>query len=988
MNPASRPPLFRIFVSSTYIDLVEYRQAAEQAINDLRQKFEGMEYLGARDAEPATAALQLVEQCDLLIGIYAWRYGKIPKESERSITEQEYRHAQSLGKPRLCYVVNEDFAWKPKFIEQGEAAEKLQRLKRDIENERVRDTFTDPRSLQYNMMRDLSNWLAEHRPELSREALKPGEDPVARYKTALAKKHATLGMIGFKRSFVMDDIYIPLTVHLDPEARDRGRWHELHEKLAGRSLQAEDLLELPDKVAVVLGEPGMGKTTMLHYLARRESKRPDGLFPVFIKLSDFGKTHEPLEEFLLAAVKNQPPAGPAIQAAAQNALATGSALLLLDGLDEVSRERYSAVTERINSFVAGRPTCRVIITSRKAGFQSHEVPYRLFEIDKLPLAEISAFVGKWFAVKNELAQRIAENRLLYELAQNPFLLSIICLVFEKEGELPQRRLELYRTCAVTLLELYDKKQVDKVNGFTRRLKERVLEDLAYHFFCQPVDEFAYAPLIDRVQQTLEEMKQSHNPEEVLREIRENSGLLHRSDDRHLFIHRTFYEYYVSCKMSSEAPAAVMARAAQPRWEEPIRLYAAQITSDEKGTRFFEQLWQKDRALALRCYPDMDRVVKSDLIKELLHKAEVEERVALVKGLPEKITEPEKIVETLAELFRWETNGEVLYWGVQILEKRKNTPGALAIVRRKLDDGAAQRYQELLAKDMVRLAGGTFQMGTPKNEAERDDDELQHPVKVSDFCLSRYPITNALYEKFDPGHRTRRDETAKQDNQPVIYVNWYEAVMFCRWLGCRLPTEAEWEYACRAGTATPFNTGENLATAQANYDGNYPYKDFPKGKYLKKTTPVGSYPPNAWGLCDMHGNVWEWCLDWYDEKYYHQCRRRGVEENPTGPKNGSYRMVRGGAWYNLAQDCRSANRYDGDPGDRYDYLGFRPVFVPYQLADPSGFTHEQGELVERSAVRREGRSAERAQREQRGQGAEKAREPRSQKGKGAKRPRRQ
>lgn len=930
MNSVSRPPLFRIFVSSTYIDLVEYRKAAEQAINDLGQKFEGMEYLSARDEEPTTACLQLVEQCDLFVGIYAWRYGKIPAGSDRSITEQEYRHAQALGKPRLCYVVNEDFAWKPKLIEQGEAAEKLQRLKQEIEKECVRDTFTDPRSLQYNMMRDLSNWLAEHRPELSREALKPGEDPVARYKTALAEKYATLSMIGFKRSFAMDDIYIPLTVHLDPEARGRGRSHELHDKLAGRSLKAEDLLELPDKVAVVLGEPGMGKTTMLHYLARRESKKPDGLFPVFIKLSDFGKTHEPLEESLLATVKNHPPAGPALQAAAQNALATGSALLLFDGLDEVSRERYSAVTERLNSFVAGRPTCRVIITSRKAGFQSHEVPYRLFEIDKLPLAEISAFVGKWFAVKNELAQRIAENRRLYELAQNPFLLSIICLVVEKEGELPQRRLELYRTCAVTLLELYDKKQVDKVNGFTRRLKERVLEDLAYHFFCQQVDEFAYAPLIDRVQQTLEEMKQPHNPEEVLREIRENSGLLHKSDDRHLFIHRTFYEYYVSCKMSGaeeEAAATVLSRAAQPRWEEPIRLYAAQITSDEKGTRFFEQLWQTDRALALRCYSDMNRVVRLDLIRKLLHEAEVKERVALVKRPPEKITEPEKIVETLAELFRWETNGEVLYWGVQILEERKNTPGALDIVRRKLDEGAAQRYQELLAKDMVRLPGGTFKMGSPNEEAERDDDELQHKVKVSDFCLSRYPITNALYEKFDPSHRARRDEIAKQDNQPVIYVNWYEAVMFCRWLGCRLPTEAEWEYACRAATTTPFSTGENLATAQANYDGNFPYKNFPIGEYLGKTSPVGSYPPNDWGLYDMHGNVWEWCLDWYDWKYYHQCRRRGVEENPTGPENGSSRVVRGGAWRSYAQDCRSAYRSNDDPGNRHDALGFRPVFVP-------------------------------------------------------------
>ena len=466
-----------------------------------------------------------------------------------------------------------------------------------------------------------------------------------------------------------------------------------------------------------------------------------------------------------------------------------------------------------------------------------------------------------------------------------------------------------------------------MNGFTRRLKERVLEDLAHHFFCKETEEFAYAPLIEQVGQTLAAMKRNDNEEEVLREIRENSGLLQKSDDRHLFVHRTFYEYYVSCKMRGETPAAVLARAAQARWEEPIRLYAAQIASITEGTPFIKQLWEKDRALALRCYPDMDKVVEPELIKNLLHQAKVEERVELVKGLPEKISEPDKIVETLAELFRWETNGEVIYWGAQILEEKKDTPGAMDIVRQKLDEGAQQRYEEHLAKDMVHIAAGTFKMGSPKNEAERVDDETQHQVNVRNFLISRYQITNRLYELFDPNHRSRRDQYSDQDNEPVIYVNWYEAVMFCRWLGCRLPTEAEWEYACRAGTTTPFNTGDNLTTEQANYDGNYPYKNYPKGKYLQKTTPVGSYPTNTWGLYDMHGNVWEWCQDWYGEKYYDECKKKGIVENPPGPETGSLRVLRGGNWLNFARDCRSAFRSHAGPADRDDDIGFRLVFVP-------------------------------------------------------------
>lgn len=400
--------LFRIFVSSTYIDLVAHRKAAEKAINHLGQKFEGMEYLGARDEEPTRACLELVEKCDLLIGIYAWRYGQVPEGAAISITEQEYQHAKKLGLPCLCYFVDEDFDWKPKFIEAGAPAEKLKQFKNQISTEHVRASFKEPVTLENNILRDLSDWLTKHRPALKHEALKPGEDPVTMYKKALAEKYATLSMIGFKRRFAMDSIYIPLTVHVDPESRFDRRQDELIEKLAARSLKAEDLVDLPDKVAVVLGEPGMGKTTMLHYLALRESKKSTALFPILVKLSDFCKTRESLEAYLLAAVENYIP-GATMQHAAQNAIREQRALILLDGLDEVSREKYNSTTERMRAFIAGHKDCRVIITSRKAGFQSHEVPYRIFEIDQLPPAEIASFVDKWFDEKTDLAGRIAAN---------------------------------------------------------------------------------------------------------------------------------------------------------------------------------------------------------------------------------------------------------------------------------------------------------------------------------------------------------------------------------------------------------------------------------------------------------------------------------------------------------------------------------------------------------------------------------------------------
>jgi len=138
---------------------------------------------------------------------------------------------------------------------------------------------------------------------------------------------------------------------------------------------------------------------------------------------------------------------------------------------------------------------------------------------------------------------------------------------------------------------------------------------------------------------------------------------------------------------------------------------------------------------------------------------------------------------------------------------------------------------------------------------------------------------------------------------------------------RLPTEAEWEYACRAGTITPFSTGGNLTTEQANYDGNDPYNNNRKGQYREKTVAVDSFNPNAWGLYNMHGNVYEWCSDWYGGY------ESGLAENPAGPTTGSSRVLRGGGWDSYARDCRSAYRNYDTPDYRSYDVGFRLVFVP-------------------------------------------------------------
>ncbi len=223
-------------------------------------------------------------------------------------------------------------------------------------------------------------------------------------------------------------------------------------------------------------------------------------------------------------------------------------------------------------------------------------------------------------------------------------------------------------------------------------------------------------------------------------------------------------------------------------------------------------------------------------------------------------------------------------------------------------------------DWAEIPAGTFTMGSPEGEVNRKSNERQHQVILGAFRMSKYEITFEQYDQFCEA--TGRDKPSDagwgRKNRPVINVSWYDATAFASWMGCRLPTEAEWEYACRAGTTTPFNTGDNLTTNQANYNGNFPYRDNEKGEFRQSTMPVGSYPPNPWGLYDMHGNIWEWCHDWFDAYPIEP------QTNPKGPDSGLFRIFRGGGWRNYAQLCRSAFRYNYFPDYRYFNIGFRVV----------------------------------------------------------------
>ena len=232
-------------------------------------------------------------------------------------------------------------------------------------------------------------------------------------------------------------------------------------------------------------------------------------------------------------------------------------------------------------------------------------------------------------------------------------------------------------------------------------------------------------------------------------------------------------------------------------------------------------------------------------------------------------------------------------------------------------------------DLMGIPGGKFLMGSPTDELEREKEESpQRQVTIRPFLLSKYPITQAQWQAVmnnNPAKFVAEDIDIIQSKRPVERVSWYDCVLFCQTLSqligreFRLPSEAEWEYACRGKTTTPFHYGSTIGTELANYNGEDVYGSGFEGANRRETTPVDSFYPNPFGLFDLHGNVAEWCLDTWHDNYEHAPvdGSSRIEEHPK-----AMRVLRGGSWLHLPGSCRSAQRIKSDPKNKSDAFGFR------------------------------------------------------------------
>jgi formylglycine-generating enzyme required for sulfatase activity len=605
--------------------------------------------------------------------------------------------------------------------------------------------------------------------------------------------------------------------------------------------------------------------------------------------------------------------------------------LLIDGLDELPTGTTESFFSALKSFLNQSDTdiARVILTTRFDAFRMHEdqfTGWRRFSLQPLSMPQIEQCVSGWFTDENQRNNFLSHlgDRRLAELASRPFLLAMMCLVFRRGGALGTNRSDLYSR-AISYLE---GRHAEQTTERIVRIRREVMWEIAFRSLQMgtlEVDKWTAAGLAAARVASIESSFPERFGEmvELLDAASHDVGILQSSMGRYSFIHRSFQEYMASQRLAStpDGEGILVEHAQISRWEEPIRLYVGSRRDATSQARVLRSLWGVNQALALRALTDAT-MLPSGFARDLLRTSSPLERVRMLAALKESLRDIDPTtrlriaLETALPLLREDSDSQVLYNAIEVVrwvDAADNEKTLWNVFGAK-----ARQLREILVSDptsqceFIPLPGGVFQMGD--DDAVDEIERPSHPVEVQPFEIMRFQLTNRAYEIITGRSADERPSVATDDKHPVVEMNWFDAYIAAFRIGCRLPTEAEWEYAARSGSTTAwcFGDDESMLHEYANYEGN--------AQFHGRPWIVGSGKPNAFGLYDMHGNVWEWCIDWLAPYTSDPV----PADNSMGPPTGDARIRRGGGHSYHARGCRSAFRWGNDPSYSYKDIGARFV----------------------------------------------------------------
>ncbi|MBL8233729.1 MAG: SUMF1/EgtB/PvdO family nonheme iron enzyme [Bryobacterales bacterium] len=599
----------------------------------------------------------------------------------------------------------------------------------------------------------------------------------------------------------------------------------------------------------------------------------------------------------------------------QDRLNRPETLLLIDGLDEATNDQQRALFARMFEEVTSDYACRMVVTTRPKAYENQSVlhGFERTEVEDLDPEAVERFLRHWSAglhrksptkaaeLYSELSGALAARPEIRHMARNPLMLTALAVVQHNDNRLPEQRAELYESIVKWLARQREGSRVDRKPEECLDLFGRLALRMQQHQDGRLVD-VGRGQAADWIAPRLKGENPKQQALDFLAQEEVNSAIITSTGSRIRYWHLTFQEYLAARAIAGLEDGdqhqlfQENRRLYRPEWREVMRLLA--------GTLMSRQGVEKVEALFRAVLNTADQ-------QPLKRKAEC---VGLLGSILADLR-PTHYVPA-------DPRFEPLLKEVMAIFEPSFTSG----VNLKVEAAEAiGRFGDprLEQDNRVWIPGGTFWMGAQRKAKSKPNYDREarahegpvHRVTLKGFHIGKYRVTVAEYAKFldsNPSHQPEDwDTQLLRPNRPVVLVSWHNADAYCQWAGGHLPTEAQWEFAARGTNSRRYPWGDTDPSPEhANFDGT--------GLESKEPTPVGLFPNGAseHNVMDMAGNVWEWVADWYGSY------KQDEQENPTGPKKGEYRVVRGGAYRYEAANLRSACR-DGDhPVGWGSSIGFR------------------------------------------------------------------